>query len=71
MKLLISCVIGNNPNAIITYSNIRRLIINVDKKGFLAKSTEDRLHGLDLICQAKIGLTNKKVKVLTYQIEEN
>lgn len=70
MKILISCVVGNNPNAIITYNNIRRYVLNVDKDKFLSKSTEDRLAGLDLMCKAEMKVKGK-VKVLTYQIESD
>lgn len=70
MKILISCVIGNNPNAIITYNNIRRYVLNVDKNKFLSKSVEDRLSGLDLMCKAEMKVQGK-VKVLTYQIESD
>lgn len=67
MKLLISCVVGNNPNAIITYSNIRRYILDVDKNSFMSNRIEDRLKGLDLMCKAEMKIRGK-VKVLTYQI---
>ena len=67
MKLLISCVVGNNPNAIITYSNIRRYILDVDKNSFMSNSIEDRLKGLDLMCKAEMKIRGN-VKVLTYQI---
>ena len=70
MKILISCVIGNNPNAIITYNNIRRYVLNVDGDKFLSKSVEDRLAGLDLMCKAEMKVQGK-VKVLTYQIESD
>lgn len=67
MKLLISCVVGNNPNAIITYNNIRRYILDVDNKSFMSNKIEDRLKGLDLMCKAEMKVQGK-VKVLTYQI---
>lgn len=67
MKLLISCVVGNNPNAIITYSNIRRYILDVDKNSFMSNRIEDRLKGLDLMCKAEMKIRGN-VKVLTYQI---
>jgi hypothetical protein len=67
MKLLISCVVGNNPNAIITYNNIRRYILDVDKNSFMSNKIEDRLKGLDLMCKAEMKVQGK-VKVLTYQI---
>ena len=70
MKLLISCVVGSNPNAIITYNNIRRYILDVDKNSFMSNKIEDRLKGLDLMCKAKMKVQGK-VKVLTYQIESD
>jgi hypothetical protein len=67
MKLLISCVVGNNPNTIITYNNIRRYILDVDKNSFMSNKIEDRLKGLDLMCKAEMKVQGR-VKVLTYQI---
>ena len=67
MKLLISCVVGSNPNAIITYNNIRRYILDVDKNSFMSNKIEDRLKGLDLMCKTEMKVQGK-VKVLTYQI---
>lgn len=70
MKILINCVLGKSNNTIITFGEIRRIIVNIDKKNFYSKSIEDRLKGLDLLCQSEMRVWNRKVKVLCYQVIE-
>lgn len=71
MKLLINCVLGKDFNTIITFGEIRRIIVEVDRNSFYSKPIEDRLKGLDLKCQAEMKKFDKKVKVLSYQEVED